>query len=95
MAFAFFFLGEYGNIIGMSIIISLFLFAGYRFYILKSSLILGIKTVIIIYIIIWIRAVLPRMRYSDLIRLMWEELLPIILGWLIFEISILEVALIT
>lgn len=52
MAFAYFFLGEYGSIIGISTIISLLILGGYRLGEYQSSIILGIKAAIIIFIII-------------------------------------------
>ena len=94
MAFAYFFLGEYSHIIGISILISILILGGYRLGEYKSSIILGLKSIIFIYIIIWVRASMPRMRYDQLIILMWEELLPIVLGWLIMEISIMEITFI-
>lgn len=94
MAFAYFFLGEYGNIIGISAIISLLILGGYRIGESKSSIWLGIKTVYIIYIIIWVRAAMPRIRMDQIISLMWEGILPIVLSWLIMEISIMEVSIV-
>lgn len=89
--FVFFFLAEYANIILMSTITSILFLGGYLIpYDMSDGLIkdslqslsLGIKSGIIVFIFIWIRAALPRIRFDGLIRLCWQYLLPISLGML-------------
>jgi len=50
-----------------------------------------IKVLIILYIYVWIRATLPRLRYDQLMDLGWKRLIPIALGWLMivaaFQVS--------
>lgn len=82
--FVFFFLAEYASIILISCLTAIFFFGGYHMplmfsnitYINIQSLILGLKTVFFCFIFVWIRATLPRMRYTDLMRFMWSDLLP-------------------
>lgn len=64
--FAFFFLAEYAHMVLISFIISI-LFLG--------SLYNGIAPLIFMFLIIQIRAVLPRYRYDQLMKLGWKELL--------------------
>lgn len=52
LSFAYFFLGEYGNILGISTVISLLILGGYRIGEYKSSIILGVKVAILVYVII-------------------------------------------
>ncbi|YP_001031200.1 NADH dehydrogenase subunit 1 (mitochondrion) [Amphimedon queenslandica] len=72
MSFALFFLAEYANIILMSALSAvLFLGGGW----------LGVKTSVIVYIFIWIRATFPRVRYDQLMALLWKSYLPLSLGF--------------
>jgi NADH-quinone oxidoreductase subunit H len=41
------------------------------------------KTVVFLYIQVWIRAALPRLRYDQLMNLGWKWLIPLSLGWLL------------
>jgi NADH-quinone oxidoreductase subunit H len=41
-----------------------------------------LKVLIILYIYVWIRATLPRLRYDQLMDLGWKRLIPIALAWL-------------
>ena len=47
------------------------------------SLMLGLKTCILIFIFIWARASLPRIRFDQLMSYCWTVLLPIIIGFII------------
>lgn len=91
MGFALFFLAEYSNIILMSAICTIFFLGGWLspfnfifFNILPGFLWFSIKTTIIIYFFIWIRATLPRYRYDQLMTLGWKRLLPFSLGYVVF-----------
>jgi len=50
-----------------------------------------LKLLIILYIFVWIRATLPRLRYDQLMDLGWKRLIPIALAWLMivaaFQVS--------
>jgi len=48
-----------------------------------SSLMLGIKTCIYIFIFIWVRASFPRIRFDQLMSYCWTILLPIIIAFII------------
>ena len=57
------------------------------FYIILDSLIsafmLGIKSCILIFIFIWARASLPRIRFDQLMSICWTVLLPIIIAFIV------------
>lgn len=50
---------------------------------LISSLMLGIKTCIYVFIFIWVRASFPRIRFDQLMSYCWTILLPIIIAFII------------
>jgi len=59
----------------------------YKSYILKNmifSLSLGIKSCILIFSFIWVRASYPRIRFDELMTYCWTILLPILIGFIIF-----------
>ena len=88
VGFAFFFIGEYANIILMcSLNVILFLggwlplpFLGF----LPNVLTFTLKVVFMVFIFILIRAMLPRYRYDQLMSLGWKVFLPLSLGFFIF-----------
>ncbi len=41
------------------------------------------KTVVFLYVYVWIRAALPRLRYDQLMDLGWKRLIPLSLAWLL------------
>ena len=93
MAFAMFFLAEYMNLILISILCSIMFFGGwlspFQGTLLDSYLLfipgffwLAIKTLIFIFIFLWLRATLPRYRYDQIMRLGWKVFLPITFFWL-------------
>lgn len=76
-SFALIFLGEYGIIIFISIFLVIIYFGRMQEFIIIIMLNL------IIIIIIFIRGILPRIRYDELIYLCWKIILPLILNYLI------------
>jgi NADH-quinone oxidoreductase subunit H len=89
MRFGMFFMAEYMKMISLSAIATVFFFGGYRGPFIEQVpalgfLYMGIKIVIGLMIMIWIRASLPRLRYDQLMNLGWKGLLPIaVLNFLI------------
>ena len=78
MSFALFFLAEYANIILMSafgVILFLGGSLGFMWF--------GIKIAIIIFLFIWIRASFPRIRYDQLMALLWKSYLPLSLAFVV------------
>ena len=94
MGFALFFLGEYGNILLMSIVICVLFLGGWLAPIFFLSFIpgsfwLAFKVVGIAFLFVVIRAVLPRFRYDQLMIIGWKIFIPVTLGWLFFVAGIL------
>ena len=86
MSFALFFIGEYGALLVMSVLLGILFLGG---WLLGNYLSLGIKTCIIIFIFIWIRAAFPRYRYDQLMRLGWKIFLPLTISLIVFISGIL------
>lgn len=96
MGFALFFLGEYGNMILMASLSTLFFLGGWLplidiapFNFIPGVIWFGIKTTLILFLFIWVRAAFPRYRYDQLMRLGWKVFLPLSLGWVVFVAGIL------
>lgn len=91
ISFALFFLAEFMNLITMSgIIVTLFLGGPQPIGGLDIPIIPGaiegtiwfvLKLLVFLYIYIWLRATLPRLRYDQLMDLGWKVLIPVALGW--------------
>ena len=93
MAFAMFFLAEYMNLILISVLSSIIFFGGWLspfqgtfldayFSFVPGFVWLSLKTLIFIFIFLWLRATLPRYRYDQIMRLGWKVFLPITFFWL-------------
>jgi NADH-quinone oxidoreductase subunit H len=82
MKFALFFMAEYIKIIAISMIASTLFLGGYLGPFVTQLPWLGpiylfIKTLIMIFIFIWVRATFPRFRYDRLMAFGWKVLLPL------------------
>ena len=95
LRFALFFLAEYINIFTMSgLAVTLFLggWAGPTWDgsvpLLVSAILptvwFFLKVVVFLFIFVWLRATLPRLRYDQLMTLGWKRLIPASLVWLFF-----------
>jgi NADH-ubiquinone oxidoreductase chain 1 len=58
---------------------------------LLHSITLGVKTSIMVFIFIWVRASFPRIRFDQLMSFCWTALLPILFGFIILIPCILYV----
>jgi NADH-quinone oxidoreductase subunit H len=86
--FSLFFLAEYGSMILMSTLLTLFFFGGWLppfnsvlFYIVPGSFWLALKVNGCLFLFVFVRACLPRYRYDRLMVLGWKVLLPLALAW--------------
>ncbi len=86
MKFAFFMMGEYLGMIGISAVVATLFFGGYQdgFGLVDNLPILGPVVLIgkiILFLIgmVWVRATVPRIRYDRLMALGWKILLPLAL----------------
>lgn len=82
MKFALFFMAEYGKMIVVSFIAATLFLGGYLGPFVDrlpwlGPIYLAIKVVAILFIMVWFRATLPRIRYDRLMALGWKILLPI------------------
>ena len=82
MKFAMFYMAEYIKIIAISMIASTLFLGGYLGPFISQLPWLGpiylfIKTLIVIFIFIWVRATFPRFRYDRLMAFGWKVLLPL------------------
>ena len=90
--FALFFLAEFMSTVTMSAIIVTLFLGGPRglFDIplipggLEGTIWLVAKVLIFLYVFVWFRATLPRLRYDQLMDLGWKVLIPVSLGVLLF-----------
>jgi NADH-quinone oxidoreductase subunit H len=77
MKFALFYMGEYLDIILVSAMTTVLFLGGWKGPGLPPVVWFAIKMFAIIFIFIWVRAVLPRFRYDQLTSLGWKWLLPL------------------
>jgi NADH-quinone oxidoreductase subunit H len=87
MTFALFFLAEYGHIVLMSLLNVILFFGGWLSpisFLPDSPIWLALKTAIFIFLFIWVRGSFPRIRYDQLMQLLWKNYLPLSLGFVIF-----------
>nr|YP_010127270.1 NADH dehydrogenase subunit 1 [Paraconotrochus antarcticus]QPO84674.1 NADH dehydrogenase subunit 1 [Paraconotrochus antarcticus] len=92
MSFALFFLAEYAHIIFMSCLMIILFFGGWlspvEFYGGGTEW-LSLKTTFMVFLFIWVRASFPRIRYDQLMSLLWKGFLPLSLGLVSLEASLL------
>ena len=88
--FAMFFLGEYIHVVVVSAMAVTLFFGGwhgFRFDFLPwlwPMVWFVLKTAAFVYLFVWLRATLPRLRYDRLMWLGWRRLIPAALLWIMF-----------
>ena len=88
MSFALFFLAEYSHIIFMSFLFVLMFMGGWSF-IISLNILLTLKGTFIVFLFVWIRTSFPRLRYDQLMNLLWKTYLPLSILIIILTNSIL------
>ncbi len=96
MAFALFFLGEYGNILLMCAMTSILFLGGWLppfevapFTWIPGPIWFALKIALCAFTFIWVRATFPRFRYDQLMRLGWKVFLPLSLFWVALTAGVL------
>jgi NADH-quinone oxidoreductase subunit H len=81
LKFVCFYLGEYVNMITVSALASLIFLAGWHPAIGPFAWVAFlVKVIFFLFLYIWLRTTLPRLRYDQLMRLGWKVLLPLALA---------------
>jgi len=90
--FAMYFMAEYVSVITASALAATLFLGGWTFPILPGPHWLIIKMLLFLFLFVWLRATLPRLRYDQLMRLSWGVLLP--LGLANVAVTAIAVALV-
>jgi NADH-quinone oxidoreductase subunit H len=98
MAFALFWLGEYGNVLLMCALNATLFWGGWLppvdwwlLYYIPGWIWLFAKIFLFFFIFSWVKATVPRFRYDQLMRLGWKVFLPLSLIWVCLVSGILMV----
>lgn len=83
MSFALFFLAEYSHIIFMSFLFTLLFLGGWAMPFLNLNIFFILKSMFIVFLFVWVRSAFPRLRYDQLMHLLWKTYLPLSLGTII------------
>jgi NADH-quinone oxidoreductase subunit H len=96
MMYALFWLGEYANILLMCALGSILFLGGWLppldispFNLIPSPIWLILKILLLFFVFALVKAIVPRYRYDQLMRLGWKVFLPISLLWVILTSSVL------
>jgi NADH-quinone oxidoreductase subunit H len=92
--FTLFYISEYGNIVLLSVLSAILFLGGWHLpfflnFIWFPALVLAFKSLVIMLLFIWVRAAFPRYRYDMLMRLGWKVILPLSLGFILFNTGFL------
>jgi len=77
MRFGLFSMAEYVNMITLSALAVTLFFGGWTGPFLPSPIWFVLKLAVFLFVFIWLRATLPRLRYDQLMRFGWKVLLPV------------------
>ena len=89
MSFALFFLAEYSHIIFMSYLFVVMFMGGGDFFVVDIDLFLYVKLMFLTFSFIWVRTSFPRLRYDQLMYLLWKSYLPLSIGLVVLTNCIL------
>ncbi len=96
--FAAFFLAEYGNMIVMSAITTVLFLGGWLpplnialFTWIPGFIWFGLKVSVVLFVFLWVRTVLPRYRYDQLMNIGWKLFVPLSLIWFVATATVMMV----
>ena len=89
MSFALFFLAEYSHIIFTSFLFLILFMGGGWFLLFNNIIFLIIKLLFLVFLFIWVRTSYPRLRYDQLMHLLWKDYLPLSLSLIILSNSMI------
>jgi NADH-quinone oxidoreductase subunit H len=79
LRFGLFFLGEYVTMVVLGALVAIFFLGGWRGPLLPPIVWFLAKVMIVVFVMVWLRATLPRLRYDQLMHLGWKFLIPLAL----------------
>jgi NADH-quinone oxidoreductase subunit H len=85
MKFALFFIAEYGNMFAVSMLTTVVFLGGYRFFGLENAapilqpVIIITKALLVVFVFLWLRGTLPRLRIDQLLAFNWKFMVPLAL----------------
>jgi NADH-quinone oxidoreductase subunit H len=96
--FALFFLSEFMNVVTMSAVMVTLFLGGPQFLFdipvipgaIEGTLWFFLKLLCFLYLYVWLRATLPRLRYDQLMDFGWKLLIPVSLGWFLLLAALRE-----
>ena len=77
MRFGLYFVGEYISMVVLGSFIAVFFWGGWRGWLLPPLVWFCIKVLAVVFVLILMRAPLPRLRYDQLMHVGWKVLIPI------------------
>ena len=77
LKFVMYYLAEYINMITVSALAALLFFGGWYLWFVPPVLAFVAKVIFFLFLYIWLRGTLPRLRYDMLMRLGWKVLMPL------------------
>lgn len=95
MLFVMFFLGEYASMILMSAMGTILFLGGWlpvpgtEVLPVPGIVWFALKTAVLLFVFLWVRATLPRYRYDQLMRIGWKVFLPLTLAWVVVTSAVL------
>lgn len=90
--FVFYFLAEYSNIALISAISATLWLGGYTLPVISeplyfSGIVLGVKALLLVITVIWVRGTLPRLRFDQLMYASWSIFLPLVFALVTVALS--------